>query len=373
MKTILFIAHDDLGGGSGRALFEQLMLIKKTNVFKPIVVTICKNNLYEALKQEGIEVFACKYDFVSVWNTFKVFLYLKWFYYKSIFNFLALRKLKKKIDFKTISLVVSNSCVIGLGAYIHEKMDIPHIWYMREFGDDLAPLLNNLGDFIDNHCDRVIAVSKAVADRWVEKGVSPDKVCVVYDGVCKPNPPCEIRMKDGYVWICMCGRLSKFKGQRYAVQALALLPEKERAAFRLDFYGNGLEKYYLRKLVNSYGLRGLVSFKGFSNTLEQDLYKYDIGLNLTAQEGFGRTTVEYMLHGLYVVGCNSGATPEILGKGKYGAMVEYGDVNQLAKALLAYKLSNETMKENAKKFAESQFLNTVNFEKITDVYQQVID
>lgn len=375
MKKILFIAHDDLSGGSGRALYEHVQLLLESQQFIPVVITLKRNNLYYALRKLGVDVYYAKYDFTAVWNTIKIFFYIKRLYYRFIFNVLAYRILNKKIDFSKISLVVSNSSVVGFGAYLYKKLDIPHIWFLREFGDDLVPLVKNIASYIDSNSTKIVAVSDAVKNRWIEKGISSSKIETLYDGVFLPNPILSKYIPCNQIRLCMCGRISKFKGQIYAIKAIQSLPEKIRSRIRFDVYGRGFESFFLKRYVKNNNLESNVKFKGFDNNLEQTLYNYDIGLNLTAQEGFGRTTVEYMLHGLYVIACNSGASPEVIEYGTLGALVEYGTSDQIAKVLLSYVNDQEEKKKIATKGklkAEERFDSKKNLRLFLKLYKETI-
>lgn len=376
MKKILFIAHDDLGGGSGRALYEHIQLLVESQEFIPVVITLKKNNLYYALRKLGVDVYYTKYDFTAVWNTIKFFFYIKRLYYRFIFNALAYRSLNKKNVFSNISLIVSNSCVVGLGAYLYKKLSIPHIWFLREFGDDLVPLVKNIASYIDSNSTKIVAVSDAVKNRWIEKGVSVSKIDTLYDGVLLPPKKLSERVSCDQIRLCMCGRISKFKGQIYAIKAIQSLPEKIRSQIRLDVYGKGYESFFLKRYVKKNNLESNVVFRGFDNNLEQTLYDYDIGLNLTAQEGFGRTTVEYMLHCLYVIACNSGASPEVIEYGTLGSLVEYGSIEQVAKELLSYVNNQEEKKKIAalgKLKAEERFDSKKNVYQFLRLYKETID
>lgn len=369
LKKILFITHDDLAGGSAKAFFEQIQYVQKQ--FDPIVVTLTKNKLYLSLKKMGIEVYATRYGFTSIWNTIRLFLPIKWLLYGSWLNYFAFIKIRKKIPFSSISLIVSNSSVINFGAYIHRKTGIPHIHFLREYGDDLVPLISNIGRIISNNADLCISVSQAVANRWIEKGSNESKIKVVYDGINPPQPPHQLFHNNEKIKICICGRISKFKGQIFAIKSLLLLPDSIRKKIVLDIYGNGPTALYLKLFVKKHHLKENVFFKGFSSNLDYELYNYNIGLNLTEKEGFGRTTVEYMMHRLYVIGCDSGATPELLCNGKYGALVEYGNPAQIAQEIVKYEEKRSeklAIAAQAQSFAKENYTISKNVEQLKEIY-----
>ena len=373
MKKILFIAHDDLTGGSAKALFEQVQYLQC--FCEIVVITLKKNSLYYSLKKKNIEVYAARFGFTAIWNTIRIFLPIKWIVYGSWLNFFSYKKIQKTISFSSISLIVSNSSVVNLGAYLHRKTGISHIHFLREYGDDLVPLIRNIGKCISDNADMCIAVSHAVARRWICKGVDPSKIQVVYDGLIVPRNLCCLSNNSDVIKLCMCGRISNFKGQIYAIKSLLLLRENVREKIVLDIYGDGPVLAYLKLFVRLKHLDNNVFFKGFSSNLDSELFKYDVGLNLTKKEGFGRTTVEYMMHGLYVIGCNDGATPELLNNGKYGSLVEYGNSEQIACELENYFDNQKEKKEVAKRaqhYAMKEFSVEKNIETIKSVYKKFI-
>lgn len=373
MKKILFITHDDMTGGSAKAFFEQIQYIQEQ--FVPVVVTLTKNQLYYSLKKMGVEVYAARFGFTAIWNTIRLFLPIKWLLYGSWLNYFAFIKIRRKLPFSSISLIVSNSSVINFGAYIHKKTGIRHIHFLREYGDDLVPLISNVGKIINDNANMCISVSQAVANRWIEKGLNKTKIKVVYDGVNAPLITRHLTRKDEAIKICMCGRISKFKGQIFAIKSLLLLPGDIRKKVVLDIYGKGPITLYLRMFVKIHHLNKNIFFKGFSSNLDSEMYNYNIGLNLTEKEGFGRTTVEYMLHGLYVIGCNSGATPELLCDGKYGSLVEYGNPAQVAREIELYdgnRLEKNSIAVQAQSFAKENFTINENVEQIKKIYTDYV-
>lgn len=352
MKKILFIIHDDLSGGSSKSLLSQIFFLKKEKFIDPVVVTWKNNSLSAYLREMGVSCYSVRFDFTSVWTRNRIFHLVKRPYYRLCYNFFAYKKLKKEIDFSEISLIVSNSSVIDLGAYLHKKTYIPHVWYLREFGDldfNILPYIRNFPNYINSFSDGIIAVSKAVAEHWQKRGVKKS-IEVIYNGVIDKPLLDPVRKRLSIVNICMCGRLCPAKGQALAIKALQLLPKMILENIRLDFFGQGESEKLLKSLVKNGKLDKYVSFNGFSDDLNTKLYNYEIGLTLSKAEAFGRTTVEYLSHSLFVIASNSGGTPEILEKGKYGILVDFNSPEQLAKAIEYYCENRDACVEKTKHF-----------------------
>ena len=338
MKKVLFITHDDMSGGSAKSLLAQIKFFFENKTVEPVVVTWTENSLTTYLRKIGVQCYALKYDFTSVWTRNKFLHLIKKPYYRLFYNYLAYKTLKKKIDFSKISLIVSNSSVIDFGAYLHRKLQIPHVWYLREFGDldfNILPYIKNLPYYIEKNSDGIIAVSEAVASHWRKRGIKR-KINVVYDGVVDKINFRTIENNKSIVRICMCGRLSPAKGQILAIKALLFLPQSILERIHIDFFGKGESEEKLRAIVKQKNLEKFVSFKGFSHHLDEELDDYEIGLTLSAAEAFGRTTIEYMGHALFVIGTNTGGTPELLQNGKYGLLIAPNSPEMVAKSIIDY-------------------------------------
>lgn len=375
MKKILFITHDDMTGGSAKSLLSQIEYLKSSRQVDPIVITWKNNSLTSCLMKKGIQCHAVKYDFTSVWTRNELFHIIKRPYYRLFYNCIAYKTLRSKIDFSSISLIVSNSSVIDFGAYLHQRLQIPHIWYLREFGDldfNIQPYIKNFPHYIDEKSDAIIAVSKAVAEHWKKRGIRKN-IDVIYNGVSNTSFSKEKQKRGPIINICMCGRLCPAKGQALALKSLILLPKDILEQIHLDFFGKGESEKKLRVFVKSNALEKNVSFKGHSENLEHELYNYEIGLMLSNAEGFGRTTAEYMTHALFVIGANTGGTPELLQYGKYGVLIAPNEPKQLAEAITNYcQNRNELQKRalEAPTYAEREFSISKNAKRAYLLYKK---
>lgn len=365
MKKILIITHDDLRGGSARSITAQIEYLKKNNLAEPIVITWKKNSLTKHLQKKNLQCYPITFNYTSVWTHHKTLHTIKRPYYRLFYNFTGYKHLKKIISFSEISLIISNSSVIDFGAYLHRKLKIPHIWYLREFGDldfNILPYIHNLPNYIEQNSSGIIAVSNAVAMHWHNRGIKKN-IKVIYNGVInnfEPKPPKKL---DSTIKICMCGRLCSAKGQSVAIKSLTFLPKTILEKIHLDFFGNGEHEKYLRNLTKQEKLEKYISFKGFSNNLDNELNNYEIGLMLSNAEAFGRTTVEYMSHSLFVIASKTGGTPELLQNENLGILVEPNNPKEVAEAIKTYHQKREIFQSNlinSQNYAMEKFSTSTN-------------
>lgn len=378
---ILFVHHDSIESGSGRCLYELLYLIKQKTEINPVVLVHNQNSLCDALNKIGVEVHACRFGYTSSSSTSKWARFFRGKVYRFLANLLAYFYLKIKINLKTIDLIHSNSMIIDFGAYLSKKINVPHVWHFREFGDldfKLIPLMPSFDKYVNAHSDKIIAVSNAVKSHYVSKGCCSSKIECIYDGVIGKNFYSYGNFNsvdNSSLKIIMCGRLTEEKGQLILLESLCKIPDCQRDKIQVDFFGRGQDEDLLRNFVAKHSLEKYVNFRGFCMDIHTELPKYDVGLNLSRAEGFGRTTAEYMLAGLYVIGVDAGATPEILDYGAVGSLIPQNDSKALADEIIRILTNKSYYMRKAsegRKYAKGKFCIETNYMKIVDCLRSCI-
>jgi glycosyltransferase involved in cell wall biosynthesis len=196
-----------------------------------------------------------------------------------------------------------------------------------------------------NHfADRVIANSQASADALIAQGGQPGKVRVVHNGIAsepfdRVTPAdvaavrSELGLGDADV-VGVFGRLSEWKGQHVALEAVAALP-----AVHLLLVGDALfgEEAYAARLhaqARSLGIADRVHFLGFRADVPRLMRLVRVVLHTSiAPEPFGRVIVEGMLARRPVVATRAGGVEEIVRQGQTGVLVPPSDPAALAAAI----------------------------------------
>lgn len=295
----------------------------------------------------------------------------------------AVKEVEQKMDLNTIDLIHSNSSREDLGALIAGKYNIPLVWHIREFGDRDFRCYSYRKDYIDfmnENASRFIAVSDAVKEHWVKKGIASEKIDRIYNGVSQqnitPKTDYSIEQERRNIRMVMAGNISITKGQIWAIEAIKRLHD-EGIQVTLDIFGDGARSYEkkLRQKICKYGIEHLVKFRGYQKDVEKYLPQYDIGLMCSRDEGFGRVTVEYMMTGLCVIASNTGANPELIEDGVSGLLYQYGDIASLADAIKKCVEDFELrcrLSEQGRLRANAEFTATRNAMQVYDVYKRCI-
>jgi glycosyltransferase involved in cell wall biosynthesis len=237
---------------------------------------------------------------------------------------------KKKLN---IIGVHSNTITSDFGYYLAENLKVPHIWHIREFGKLDFNFDFELGmGYIKRlaaKSKKIICNSKAVMS-YYKQYLNDSNMTYVHNGV-DAVPKGESDWDNKTFKMVLVGRLSKEKGQLFAIEACKKLKNSGCSDFILDFYGDGIDKDAIQQKIKEYDLENQVNLCGYSNNIP--LSSYHAGLMCSHHEAFGRVTVEYMINQLPVIGINSGGTAEIIDDGISGILCESNDINDLFLAM----------------------------------------
>lgn len=192
--------------------------------------------------------------------------------------------------------------------------------------------------------DEKVALSFGVRHGMQEAyGLDPDSISVIYNPVDVERIRAEATKVPDHPWIrengttpllVAVGRLCFQKGFDILLAAVAEL--SRRRNFRLMILGEGEARKQLLDLADSYGVRGGVSMLGFV----RNPYAYiahSSGFVFSSRwEGLGNALIEAMCCGVPIVATNCRYGPaEVLEQGRYGLLVEPGDVSALADGMEA--------------------------------------
>ena len=382
---ILFISAGDYKYGAPKSMFELMVNLKKNYGVTPVLLTKKHNPMNDECNRLGIE----NYSFWSrdimagsayrnpilniLKQSIKYCLYIWGGITRNGINNVG-------IPFDEIDLIHTNLNRNDIGAYISRKYKIPHIWHLREHGKEDYKVCTykwNLADYMNDNTHCFIAISEAVKKVWVERGISEEKVKVVYNGL-DPDVFCPRKpRKDDIIRIVMSGHIQPTKGQEQLIKAIGILPDEMKNRIQVDLYGEAYKDYesYLNKQIRELRLQGVVRFCGYCSNIPTKLSEYDIGIVCSKAEGFGRVTVEYMMAELLVIASDTGANPELIQNNESGFLYSYGDVQQLSDKIRMVMEAPELIAEYGKAarfVAVNRFSMQRHVREVYSVYQQFI-
>ena len=370
---ILMLNGSDQKMGAPKSLLGLCVEWKKKGV-DTIVLTQNNGVLNEKLNTMGIHNFVIPYRNIMTKNNFVIVRYLR----EVVFNIFSVVKFAF-VNREKFDVVYSGSSVFRFGAIIAQIYRVPHIWHIREFGYEdynLSPLITDYYEYMNKHANLIISVSNAVKDSWVKRGININKIKTVYNGINPEYIRYEKHPRTKQIKMVFCGTLMEAKGQYQIIEALGQLPKDISQNFIIDFWGSHDNEAYYTKLksrVNHYQLKN-VNFKGYTDNIYSLLPNYDIGINCSRCEGFGRVTIEYMLAGLCVIASNTGANSELIKDNYDGIIYNYNDIGDLKlKLLFIYNNSKECdlYRERGRIKAAEQFTSEKNADEILKLIKKL--
>ena len=197
--------------------------------------------------------------------------------------------------------------------------------------------------------DVVIANSDFTCDHIIrEHGTSPDNIIVIPRGVdMQLFDPRKISAQavkakrrkwgvgDEARLILLPGRLTRWKGQAVAIEALSYLAEDTHLVLLGDAQGREAYVAALKAQVESLSLTQRVHFPGHDTDVAAAYLASDIVIcPSTDPEAFGRTAAEAQAMGRPVIAADHGGAVEVVEHGVTGWRTPPGDAKALANAIL---------------------------------------
>lgn len=189
----------------------------------------------------------------------------------------------------------------------------------------------------------IVATTQYTAQEFCKhNGIPPDRLRVIPLALADEKIDVDLFLptRQPDLAILTVGRLS-VDDRHKGIDTLIKAVEKVRnngAKVRLTVVGDGDDVPRLKELASRLELDGHVAFLGaVPDCRLRKLYQEcDVFAMPSKKEGFGIVFLEAMRCGRPCIGGNHGGTPEVITHGVDGYLVDYGDVDQLARYLIEF-------------------------------------
>ena len=236
----------------------------------------------------------------------------------------------------------------------------------------------------------VIPMSRAIMDHMVARGVSPDNVRVLYDGLdparVKPARTPEALRKEYGVRpdqpvIGIVGNIRAWKGQETVVRALieVLKVHPDTVCF---FVGSpsAVDATYVERLntiIAEAGIAANVRFTGYQSDPASFVNMMSIVMHASIEpEPFGMVVLEAMAQRKPIVGSRAGGVVEMVVDGKTGYTFPPGDSAELARRLIEL-LSDPQLAARMGEAGYARLLESFTIRQYMDgiheVYRSILD
>ncbi len=203
-------------------------------------------------------------------------------------------------------VVVTSTLVVPWGAAAATMLRLPHIWWVKEFGEldhDLKFFLDfdRVIEAVDCSSSHIVVTSRAVKDALFAD-VDPGRCTVAYnDRIAFADEAVtgrEYFCRPRSMKILFVGRATAAKGLDDVIHATRILVDRGYDV-ELCIAGkiNTAFGQKLQRLKDDIGLDERVRFTGFVDNVREMMEQADVVVMCSKREAFGRVTVEAMLLG----------------------------------------------------------------------------
>lgn len=231
--------------------------------------------------------------------------------------------------------------------------------------------------------DKVITISRGIQRVLIDEGVPPHKVTCVpsavdvqrYQGCCERSWFIkEFGLQDNDRVIAVIAQLIRRKGHRYLLSCLPQVLQQFPDTHCLIF-GQGALESEIQAQILELGLEGHAHLLGFRSDLERILPCLDMVVHPAEMEGLGVSLLQAAAASRPIVASRVGGIPEVVRHNVNGYLVDPGQSQQLAQALvalLADPVRADEMGQAGRRLVDREFSIEAMVQGNLDVYQQLL-
>jgi glycosyltransferase involved in cell wall biosynthesis len=374
MKILVLSHISEYAGGAEKSLIDLLDKWSANHDLQlEFVIKKPAGSLKKVLDDRDWKHHALEYTFWSESNPPKT---NEEIFRHAVKNSRAITSIENIIKRLKPDIVMTNSVVCPWAAVAASYQNVPHAWFVREYGDLDHGRVFELGRIktfqdVDSLSNLVVANSKTL-EKHLAKYIDKEKLTTLYT----PFDIKKLQQQAGQparspfkyknsLKLVITGSLTPSKGQLEAVEAIGRL---NKAGYKAEIClvgGNGPKGYRqkIKRAMKKYKITDNVHLVGHQKNPLAFVNMADAGIMASRKEAFGRVTFEYLAIGKPVVGTNSGATPEMVTNGKNGYLFEPKNIGQLTDCLKNYAQNKSLLAEHGKaseKMAEKMMMSEYN-------------
>ena len=190
-------------------------------------------------------------------------------------------------------------------------------------------------NYVLRRAARVIAVSAEIRDELVERGVSVDRIPIIYNGVTARAENTQPGVRRGGTrtpQLLAVGRLAEEKNFSLLIEAVSIL-RRTIPGIHLAIAGDGPLRSALRDLVAKLGTENAVELLGFVQDVRPLLQSTDCFVMPSKTEGMPMALLEAMASGCPIVASGVGGIPSMVRDECEALLVPPGDKAALVGAI----------------------------------------
>ena len=231
--------------------------------------------------------------------------------------------------------------------------------------------------------DRIVTTGEALRQQVIEQtGADPRRITSVPTGVdlqrFRPGDRDASRARLGLAredfLIGVVATLRSWKGHRYLIDALALVPDERTKAV---IVGAGPNEINILRQIEQHGLSSRVIMAGHQDDVVPWLHSFDVfALPSYANEGVPQAIMQAMACGLAVVATEIGAIAEVARDGVTALMVKPRDAAELAAAITRLRddpALRARLGEAAAIEAQARFSGEIMLDRMESLFVETVE
>jgi len=235
------------------------------------------------------------------------------------------------------------------------------------------PIVRRLTQVTLNRCDKVIAVSHALAEAAVDLGLPAKRIAIIPDGVdtAKFCPPSTEREP----LVVFVGSLIERKGVKYLIHAFSQIAQTY-PAYRLAIIGEGTQHEELTRLAHSLEIINRIIFTGAQTPAQvaQWMQRARLFVLPSVEEGLGVVLLEAMASGTPCIASHVGGIPDVVSPDA-GILVPAADPMALAEAMRSLLNDSDrwqALSQNARNHAVRHYSWDSIAARLMSIYRDVL-
>ena len=323
MKVLYILSSTSTQGGASKSFMLMLEKLRALGVESAVVLPDTRG-LYKDLQTIGVPAYAYTYRMATYPPSRSLHDLLLWIPRlcgRIVVNFTATKKVERLCHKIQPDIVHTNVSVIDIGFQAAQRLHIPHIWHIREYG---ALDFNyyyyyyyreqQLRKYRRSN-SYTICITQDIQCYNRLNGVSSSRV--IYNGILSDKPTIQNTInKENY--FLFAGHIEPAKGVYELLQAYSAYTQRVQVVLPLYIAGAICNQNYmqhLQNIINKQHLDKQVIFLGEIKDIEQWERKAKAVVVPSISEGFGRVMPESMYNKTLVIAHDTAGTKEQLDNG----------------------------------------------------------
>lgn len=316
MKILCVLSSVSPFGGSSKSF---LRLARELTSVYDVEMLVCVPSMggvcedLRLLNNVRIELLNVRFNVYPNFGSIEdCFLFLPKLIWHFIINTLVYLKLKRLVISYKPDIIHTNVGVVNVGYKVAKKLNIPHIYHLREyqdldFGMKTMPSKQSFLKSLKRDGNYNICITNGIKEYFNLIEYFNSKV--IYDPCFSKSSVCFDRDKERY--FLFVGRLDEKKGVYDVLEAFSIFSVKDKD-YKLLLAGvpsDGNMDVLFRE-AQRLGIETAVDFLGMRNDVFDLMRKATLIIMASVSEGFGLVTTEAMMNGCLVVGRDLAGTKE---------------------------------------------------------------